>query len=195
LEALNGNRSISGTTIPDVSSRRQFLPLVKIWNDCIDELRDYDRASKRVEKSAATAEAYESLPVELRTGDHPELEAWQRMIDEFVDEGGWPIMPISKLAEIKQIPCRAKLTKKQCERLLTTADSIGVAVEPDARITNRAYEWDEAVVVFQEGGIRPTEPELKAYKSAAFVLGLGIMFARADGSLDEYELVRIADHI
>jgi uncharacterized tellurite resistance protein B-like protein len=195
LAALDGSRSISSKTIPDVSSRRQFSPLAKIWNDCIDELRDYDRASKRVEKSALTAETYEALPVELRTGDHPELEIWQRIIDEFMDEGGWPVMPVSKLAEIKQLPARAKLTKKQCERFLATADSIGVAIEPDARITSRVYQWDEAVVVFQEEGVHPTEPELIAYKSAAIVLALGITVARADGTLDEPELTRIADHI
>jgi uncharacterized tellurite resistance protein B-like protein len=195
LAALNGSRSISSKTIPDVSSRRQFSQLAKIWNDCIDELRDYDRASKRVEKSALTAETYEALPVELRTGDHPELEIWQRIIDEFLDEGGWPVMPVSKLAEIKQLPARAKLTKKQCERLLATAESIGVAIEPDVRTTNRTYHWDEAVVVFHEEGIQPSEPEIKAYKSAAILLELGVTIAHADGQLDEAELGRIADHI
>ncbi|MCC7086626.1 MAG: TerB N-terminal domain-containing protein [Pirellulales bacterium] len=64
---------LAAQTIPDLtSSRAQFSPLVQIWAECIEDLRGFDRASRQADGGAITAEMYESLPVELRTEDHPE---------------------------------------------------------------------------------------------------------------------------
>ncbi|MGE3239510.1 MAG: TerB N-terminal domain-containing protein [Pirellulales bacterium] len=196
LASRQATRELATRKIPDVlAARAQFSPLVQIWNDCVDELKAYDRATRQGTQPATTGAMYEALPAELRSGDHPELAAWQRLISESVDEGGWPVMLLSELATIKQISRRPQLTKKQSLSLLVTADTMGIAIEPDARLTNRNYRWDEPIVVFRDEGVAPSDTELKAYHSAAVLLRLSLSIAQADGQLDETELRRITEHL
>jgi uncharacterized tellurite resistance protein B-like protein len=183
-------------SVPDVLSLQAAIKmLVDIWNTCIAELREFDRASRHQTQPASTAAAYEALPAELRTEEHPELGAWQAVINETTDEGGWPVTPISKLASIKGITIRKKLTKRHAESLLITADAIGFCVEPDIRLTGKTYDWDQAVVVFRQTGAPPTEVEVKSFHSASTLLQLGLEIAEADGQVDQAELKHIAAHL
>ena len=140
-----------------------------------------------------TAEVYESLPEALREGDHPEFNDWMRVWEEHVDSDGWPIVPASSLAALKQIPPRGTLTKTQCSKLLTTADAVGLGVEPDARITGKNYKWDERLALFfleDETGCNET-----SYLAASVLLRMGATVAAADGSIDKEELEFIAEHL
>ncbi|MBL9165625.1 MAG: TerB N-terminal domain-containing protein [Planctomycetaceae bacterium] len=196
LAARNPPPEIASRTIPAYNpSLRHFASLATLWNECVDELKEFDRASRRDGSGAVTAEMYEALPPELRREEHPERSAWQRVIEFGLDESGWPVVKISQLSQIKNFPLRPQLTKKQCETLLATADSLKLSIEPDARLTGKNYRWDELVVVFQDDGPSHDAKALTQYRTAATLLQLSLAIAKADEVLDEGELGKIANHI
>jgi len=171
----------------------QFKPLIQIWSDCIDELKAYDRAHRSSAGEELTAAMYEALPEELRTDDHPELGDWRRVMRKYAGPRGWPLVPVSALASIKGFPTRSRLTKRQCETILCTADAIGFGLEPDARLTGRNYEWNELLSVFRTEG--PDQEDLTAYSAAAVLLRLGMCVAAADGRVDKEELRHVSQHL
>ncbi len=69
---------------------------------------------------------------------------------------------------------------------------MGLAVEPDPRITGRAYAWDEVVSVFPFA--ESTVDQSDAYQAASVLLELGVAIAAADGVIDDCELRRITSH-
>ncbi|WP_372718038.1 TerB N-terminal domain-containing protein [Novipirellula sp.] len=193
LRNFHSNDGPSIPPRPDVFGKTaQFKPLIAIWEECIESLRGFSRAKKK-SAGEVTADVYESLPPELRQGEHPEEEAWLKAWESNVDEDDWPIVPVSELAAIKQISTRDRLTKSQCGQILATADAIGFGVEPDARITGNNYRWDEKVTLFFHDGQVLNDPT--AYAAASVLLRLGASIAEADGSVDEQELTFINEHL
>lgn len=185
-------RSKGLLSIPDVLAiSSQFKPLVEIWNECIQELRTYDKVSRGARE--LTAEAYEALPSALRGGDHPDVDAWMTVWQECANEEGIPLVPMSRLAALKALPERKTLLKTQTQKLLATADCLGIGVEPDARLTGRNYRWEDVVTMFflEEGD--PQDPA--AYQAASTLLELGLIMAEADGRIDEGEVAHIARHL
>ncbi len=80
---------VAGQMMPTLEPRRNpCSKLIQIWNDCIEQLKAFDRASRKATHEV-TSETYEALPIELRDGDHPELEHWNRLISRVTDEDGW----------------------------------------------------------------------------------------------------------
>ena len=196
--ALSWRDDLSGVIpeLPDIMAiGSQFKPLTEIWNHCVDELRQYDKAQQKVDSSGeVTADAYEAMPQELRQGDHPEFNQWWEVKEANTDDEGWTFVPVSALATVKGIAQRNKLTLAQCRQLLQTADAMGFGVEPDARITRRAYRWDEKVALFvldEEAGSERS----KGYLAAATLLRLGLVVAEADGSIDSEELEQITHRL
>lgn len=193
LRSIGVDNGISVPSIPDVLGiSSQFKPLIQFWNDAVDDLKAYSRAS-RASGGELTAEAYEALPSELQTGDHPEMDAWLQVWEQHADTEGWPIVPISALCTIKQTSAREKLTKSQCTKLLTTADALGFGVEPDARMTGRNYFWDERVALFFLDEV--TSADSTNYVAASVLLRLGATIAEADGNIDKSELNFITNHL
>ncbi|MCA9123212.1 MAG: TerB N-terminal domain-containing protein [Planctomycetaceae bacterium] len=190
LGAIDG---LSLPAMPDILAiSSQFKQIVQSWDESIEELKAYSRASRSA-GGELTADAYEALPTELQEGDHPELDAWMQAWEENVDDEGWPIVPVSAIASIKGIPARDRLTKTQCRNLLRTADVIGLGIEPDARMTGKDYRWDERVTLFfldDENGDDAT-----SYIAASALLRLGASVAEADGQVDKDELAFITDHL
>ena len=181
-------------TMPNVLAiSSQFKPLLTIWDECIDDLRAYSRAHRASDGTEMTAEAYESLPAELRDGNHPEENTWMDLWQECADEDGWPLVPVSRLAELKGIAQRDRLTKTQSARILTTADALGIGLEPDARLTGRPYRWNERVSPFF---LETDAPEnMAVYHAAAVLLRLGVSISAADGQIDQDELALITSHL
>lgn len=170
----------------------QFRQIVECWDESIQELKAYSRAS-RSSGGKLTADAYEALPTELQEGDHPELDAWMKAWEDNVDEKEWPIVPVSALAAIKSIPARERLSKSQCASLLRTADAIGLGVEPDARMTGKSYRWDERVALFFLD--KQEKQDVTNYAAASLLLRLGASISEADGHVKAEELTFIADHL
>jgi len=193
LRMADGRHGLGLPTMPNVLAiTSQFKGLLEVWESCVEDLRAFDRV-RRGDGEEMSSEAYEALPQELREGEHPELNAWLAIWRECADDEGWPLVPVSRLAQLKGIDPRERLTKAQCSRILTTGDILGIGVEPDARMTGRPYRWNECVALFFS---EPNESENAAvYNAAAVLLRLGLSIAQADGHSSQEELNHIARHL
>jgi uncharacterized tellurite resistance protein B-like protein len=177
--------------IPHVMGiRSQFKPLLEIRTGCIEDLKPLSRAMARGAE-VLTREAYEALPEDLKPGvEHPAKPAWDRLVAENAREDGAVLVAVGHLATIHGLPRRAKLTARQSESIARTAHHVGLEIEPDARVTNRPYGWDEVVAL-----LRPEEsprlPGDSRYAGASLMLEMGLFVASADGDVGDDEV----DHI
>ncbi len=181
------------TAIPDVLAiTSQLKPLVEIWQQCVDELRVYDKAH-RASGGDLTVDAFESLPPELRSGEHPQFDDWLELWKECSDDSGIPLVPINRLAKLRGIAERGTLLKSQCEKIVGTASCLGIGIEPDCRLTGKSYRWDDEVVLFfSEDG---REEDKGRYQAAATLMQLGMYVAAADGEIDEGEAGHVLRHL
>ncbi|MFN7806286.1 MAG: TerB N-terminal domain-containing protein [Planctomycetaceae bacterium] len=184
---------LAAEQVPSLLGSSQFSPLSEIWNQAIEELREYDRAHKRAKGAPLTAEMYEALPEHLRQGEHPHFDQWCQLLDRSITDDGWTIITVADYASLEGISERRKLTRNQSLHLAETASQLGFALEPDPRITGKLYQWNQRVSVF------PATEELSqnvaSYHAAAVLLELGVGIAAADGVLDEIELGRLTSHL
>jgi uncharacterized tellurite resistance protein B-like protein len=166
--------------IPNVLGlQSQFLPLVKIWFQCVEVLKPLSRKlAKGLEIDSR--EAFEALPDELKCEtDHPEKAQWQQLAAEHSSDTGYIIVPIAKLAGLHGISQRRKLTVKQSQSLGETADYVGYALEPDARLHHRQYAWDDFVALYRREE-EQSQPGDNRYTSAATLLELGLAVVAGD---------------
>lgn len=178
--------------MPDVLAiSSQFKGLTEIWNESIEHLKAFSRAARNA-GGEVTAEAYEALPNELRKGDHPEMDAWMQAWEDHVDEEHRPLVPVGALAKIKGLPERERLTKAQCMKIVQSADAMGLAIEPDVRMTGTNYRWDEKVILFFQ---EDDSTDQRKYMAASALLRLGTTIAEADGTIDDVELEYISNHL
>lgn len=188
-----GDWSKFSTRIPNVTGlASQFGCLTEIWSAAIDELRDYDRAKRSANGKTLTAAMYEALPETLRTGDHPEFDAWLELWRRYESPDGPPLIPIAELAKLKDFAIAKSLTKKQSVAICTTADALGFGIEPDCRLTGKNYAWDSRVATFI---LDEPSSGMQSYSTAAMLLELGLEVARADGKIDEQEVRQIEQHL
>jgi uncharacterized tellurite resistance protein B-like protein len=183
--------AIKPIRIPHVMGiQSQFKPLIEIWTSCIEDLKPLSRAMARG-ADVLTRDAYEALPDDLKAGvEHPDKPHWDRIVAENAREDGAVLVSAGHLATIHGIPQRVKLTAKQSESIAQTAHHVGFEIEPDARVTNRPYGWDEVVAL-----LRPEEspglPKDPRYAGASLMLQMGLFIASADGDVEDEEV----DHI
>ena len=191
LDLTRVSDAIRPVRIPHVMGiQSQFKPLIEIWTGCIEDLKPLSRAMARGAE-VLTRDAYEALPEDLKPGvEHPDKPAWDRLVAENAREDGAVLVAVGHLATIHGLPRRAKLTAKQSESIARTAHHVGLEIEPDARVTNRPYGWDEVVAL-----LRPEEsprlPGDSRYAGAALMLEMGLFVASADGDVGDDEV----DHI
>lgn len=171
----------------------QLQPLVEIWGESVRELKAFDKAHQKVGGAEFTSSMYEALPEALWEGDHPHFDAWYNVMGRYVTPEGWTLVPVGELARLEGIAERKKLTKPQLVQLATTAGHMGLALEPDPRITGQAYAWDETVSVFP--ATEELGQDVASYHAAAVLLELGVAIAAADGQIDEVELRRLTNHL
>ena len=191
MELGHSSAAFAAVRIPDVLGfQSQFVHLSQIWNACVEELRDFSRAvGKGLDTS--TREAWEALPLALRKDvDHPDTSRWKEIASTQAREDGFSFASIAKLAEIQGFKPRDKLTATQSRSLAQTAEDIGLAIVPDARITGRAYNWSDEVMLFQPEGSAALQKE-SGYRAALCMLELGMVVAAADGTVDLEELAHI----
>lgn len=181
--------------IPNIMGiQSQFKELVEIWTECIDELKPLAR---KVGKGmdVDTREAFEALPDDLRKElDHPDHDKWEHLAQANMREDGVVLLSVSDLAKLKEIGKRDRLTKKQGESIAETAEYIGYVIEPDIRLTNRTYKWDDKVCL-----LRPDIPDkildCPRYLGSAIILELGMAIAAADGVIEDEEVSHIVSFL
>ena len=101
------------------------------------------------------------------------------------------LLEISKLALIHGLEERAKLTPKQSQALAQTAGYVGLVIEPDARLTNRPYGWEDLVSLLRPEG-QPGLPADSRYVGASLMLELGVYIAASDGTVEDVEIDQVA---
>ena len=169
----------------------QFKPLIELWTRCIDELRPLSRVVARGDE-VLNRQAFEALPDDLKSSvEHPDKGQWDQIAIDHVREDGVVLVEVGLLAAIHGIEKRPKLTPKQSDAIARTAHYVGFMMEPDVRVRNRPYQWDETIAL-----LRPeTTPELPKdfrYAGASLMLELGVFVAAADGEIEETEVDHIA---
>ncbi len=95
---------------------------------------------------------------------------------------------------IQGIGKRPKLTAKQSESLAHVAHDVGFAIEPDVRVTNRPYGWEDLVALYRPEE-RPSLPIDGRYSGAALMLEIGMFVAAADGVIEKEEVDHIASFL
>ena len=132
------------------------------------------------------------FPDELKASvKHPDKGKWDRVVSEHADEDGCALVEVSKLAAIHGLEERAKLSPKHSQALAQTAEHLGLVIEPDARLTNRPYNWEDVVSLLRPEE-RPRPPADSRYLAASLMLELGIYVAAADGTIEEVEVDQVA---
>lgn len=170
------------------------FPLLAMWEQSQTDLKTYDRAHKASDGQGMTAEMWEALPAVSRESiNHPEAVTWSKLIAEATARFQFPLVRMGDLALVKNFEERVRLSKKQSEQILVTASHLGLALEPDSRMTGKSYGWDEMVAVFPCETL--TQEDWPRFHAAATFLRLGMHIANADGRIDEAELNRITEQL
>ncbi len=172
---------------------RQFAPVIDLWNECVEELRSFARKVGREGKDSAAA--FHALPEELREeAQHPLQSAWDKLLAEFSPQSGVILLPVSKLAELRGIERRARLTISQSRDTAELAEMLGTPLEPDSRYTSKAYAWEEHLAALRLPET-PVLPQSPSYLLATMLLRLSVEVGRADGELDLDERRAIAEFL
>jgi len=184
-EHQSANLSITVPNIRGISS--QFKPLVDIWNSCIEDLNTYSRVKAKATTETISIKALAALPEELKSRmAHPLVEKWNALIAERFEEGNWVRLNIEEVASLFALPAEGDLTPSQSRDLATGIESLGFAVEPDARYQKTAYKNHQVIATFPLAGVT-VEPSPE-YFAAQGLLQLCTLIAAADGSVDAKEL-------
>jgi uncharacterized tellurite resistance protein B-like protein len=182
---------IPEAVIPNVLGlEEQFIPLVEIWSECIDELKPLSRkVSKSIDPKSL--DVFDALPELLKaTTEHPLLGQWEKLMSSKRREDNFVFVKVSEIARLLKIKECAKLSAKQSSHVGETAGHIGYAVEPDFRITGCSYKWDDIVAFFRPQG-KNILSENPVYLGASLLLELGLAVASADGFVDKNETAHI----
>lgn len=174
------------TTLTPAGLSSQFAPLAELWNGCIADLRGLSRSTGDAPGGELSVEQWEALPGELRQGsDHPLTRAVCGIVAAHAQGGAECVIEIGRLAQVVGLPQRDRLTPSQSKRIAQVFDDVGYAVEPDARLVNQGYGWDEPVAVFLK--VDDAEENAGKYRGAAWALRLGMAIAWADGTVTDDE--------
>ncbi len=138
-------------SVPHILGRRkQFTPLVNIWNECIEELRSLSKIAQKG-TNLNSREAFHALPEELKKEiDHPEKYLWEQLVANHIRDDGHVIVYLSEVAKLGGIKDNNKLTLKQSKDLAQLADDLGYYLVPDPRQTSKSYVSDSLVALVKQ---------------------------------------------
>ena len=168
-----------------VGWKRQLASIIQIYDLCIDDLKAYSRNLAGDIPEASIV--YESLPLELREeADHPKQDEWDQLLFQYANDEGCCFVPVGKIAEMRSINYREKLTITQSKSIASFIESLGNAVEPDPRYTNKALGWNEEVAIIRLPD-DPVIPTTHNYALASLIVPLSLEISLADGTHDQEE--------
>jgi len=164
---------------------KQFSPVIKLFNDCIEDLKVYSRKSSRYPEDKTVT--YESLPSELQEElQHPQQKEWDAILEEYAGEKAYYLIPIERIAPLKDVERRQRLTPSQSKSIAELVESFGCALEPDPRYIQKTFLWDEYVSILRLPD-KPYLPQGHNYSLASLLMPLAIEVSLADSHLDEEE--------
>lgn len=142
------------------------------------------KAARRKAKAPAPDEAERSgaeLPASPR-----QLYLVRQLLLLSAREAGYSVLAAADAAEALGIEKREKLTVGQSRRICEAAGHLGYCVEPDARLTGKAYRSEERLAAYLSAREESLDPGV--YSAAACMLRLGLLVAMADGQVNQREL-------
>ena len=193
LIADDGSRTFPPILIPNpLGLPSQFASIIAIWSESIEALKPLSRVLARSGEVRDRA-AYDAMPAELKLGvEHPDRVKWQELLAKKTAERGVVLVPVWELATLQGIEPRKKLSTKQGELLAASAQAMSLAIEPDARISQRLYGWQDWTTLYPLSDMKIELTPHRNYSAAALMLELGLIIANADGNLDVEEVDHIA---
>jgi len=190
--AVIGEAALTGPN--PLGLRSQFKGLVELWNSCVEDLRKLSSAVRKEGKAALTVAKWEALPPELRgSTTHPLTDEICSLVSEAVDDQGRTFVQASRVAALLEIQRRERLTPTQSRSMARTLEHVGYCLEPDARLTDQGYVWDERLTVFLR--LHEDEPVASRYRAGSCILRLGMYVAASDGHVDPEELETMSREI
>jgi len=170
--------------IPSLSSP-PYETLMKIWTDCIEELKP---AMNRLNRSEGTItkEVYGVLPDSLKSEiPHPELELWRNFISTKPQSDGSIVLPISDIAHQIGIDKRDVLTTSQSKTITSTARDFGWFLVPDQTISGTSYKWNDIVTIIPISD--KEKPVSENFQSTALIFEIAYGIAASDENLSDTE--------
>lgn len=169
--------------------------LSKLWNECYTDLRPYGSLVNKARQSGVSADpalCWEALPALLRKGNHPCQAVISETIDPLIARQQFVVVAISQLATLAKIPTRDRYSGEQSARVARLVEYCGYALEPDTRITGKAYAAEETVILYKAS---EEEIDVNRYNAACLMLKLGLLAASANDKPDQEQLGILAQHI
>lgn len=181
--------------LPDVlGRRRQFKPLVAMWNGGIEDLKRFAAAQRKGagESGDLTPAMWEAMPTDLRTQyDHPDRERWEATVLASERCGSGHLLTALELAALSHLPAKERYAAGQLHKVADTAAHMGFVVEPEPRAGNAGAAAAACFVVWRSRVLDPPDPRL--YGPASTVLRLAMSVAMADGELHEQEIRKVTE--
>ena len=173
--------------IPHVLGRSaQFTPLVKLWNDCVGDLRRLGSKRNAAGTSPLTADAWLALPPELRADyDHPDQDSWDMAVQSAPQMGAFRVITAGRLAQLAGVDVDGRVTGARLRRAVETASHLGYAIEPDARVHARTMPADAELAIWASETVSP--PNASLWRSVHIMLSLTMSIAHADGEVSDEE--------
>jgi len=171
--------------IPSLSSP-PFKKLVKIWTDCIEEIKPACNKLVKAE-GKITQEVYGVLPETLKEEiSHPDQELWRKFISSRQQQvNGSVIVQVSDIAIIAGIDKRAALTSTQSKTITSMVKDFSWILVPDQTISGTSYKWDDTVSIIprNDKGLKVSEK----FQSAALIFEIAYGIAASDENVSEIE--------
>jgi tellurite resistance protein len=196
--AVIATQSVS---IPAVLSKpSRLVPLVALWNECVDELRKLSGVVGKQESAGSrevlTPEAWEATPAELREGvEHPmaaDVARLHRSKGDLVVS----VVGAREVMAAAGVTLTLKPTLAQCRRAAQVVQYCGFGVEPDPRLSGSGWKVSDAVALYpliDEGDVFDNGLSFAArYQATACVLSVGMAVAQADGETHEDETAELS---
>jgi uncharacterized tellurite resistance protein B-like protein len=171
--------------IPALSSA-PFKTLVKIWTDCIEEIKPACNKLAKAE-GKITQDVYGVLPETLKEEiSHPDRELWQKFISSRQQQAkGSVIVHVSDIALIEGIEKRASLTSTQSKTITSLVKDFGWILVPDQTLSGTSYKWDDTVSIIPRNDKGLTVSE--KFQSAALIFEIAYGIAASDENVSEIE--------
>ncbi|RYG62570.1 hypothetical protein EON80_22895, partial [bacterium] len=177
------------------SSNKIISKLTELWLRCMEEMRALASLRSRwsrTEQNEVSTAAWAATPAALRQGHHPAKSQLAELVKGPIEKQSYAPVRISQLAALLSLPQREKLSADHSTRLREAVDLCGYSIEPDVRISNKNYRWNDWVVVF---GAEQEPLDAPRYLASTFALRLALMVAKASGQPQKAQLDIIAKHI
>ncbi len=175
-------------------SQLTFKPLIKIWEDCIEELTPLSRTLSKG-KDLSAKEAYKKLPPALRASvQHPDMDKWVDIMNTAIHKEDFSIIKAGSVIEGLDIEIKnVKLTKKESLEIVQNAEEVGYLTVPDIRITGNTYTIDDYLCFYKGKPLKITKSLGAEYMTAVRFLALSMAVAAVNREIDETETNYIAE--